>query len=263
MIKVIGINGKIKHGKDTFCDLVTEQLEAKGYKVTKAYFATALKKAAMSIFGLSDEDVYTQEGKSRKIKHLDGLTPRYILQKFGTNVARMIMPNIWVWNTMKTIQKMDMEQMELVRDGKEQTLHVIFVPDVRFANEFWAIKELNGTAIRVERPGFKVKEHDHFSEWGCDKYPYVDNFYNPLNWFRWLWYFAQRGFKPLILPWDHVYANSEINGLTRDAEAYADELIEWLKEDLPIRRQATIDGFKLLGNLDEIIDKPIEVKQVS
>jgi len=206
---VIGISGKAESGKDTFMKLVIEKYEEiTGNKLVyeQVRFADKLKEAAALIFGLTWNEMETPEGKRQKLYHfpvspnprpgsyrdiwgwiryfwkrLHGvkdieryLTPREILQRLGTDVARNIYPNIWVWNVMKTLDHLakfgvkDAHQVE----GKTNRRYadVVFVTDVRFPNELKALKESGATMVRLERPGHVIPQHNHPSETALDKY---------------------------------------------------------------------------------------------
>jgi hypothetical protein len=74
------------------------------------------------------------------------LTPRWILQQWGTEVCRVgFHRDIWVASLENKIRK---------SQGN------IVITDARFANELNAIKKLNGTLIRVER-GSRPDWYEH------------------------------------------------------------------------------------------------------
>ena len=59
---IIGIVGLKGSGKSTSADFLVESFDMK-----KATFAGPLKRAAIALFNLSEDDVYTQEGKKKKV----------------------------------------------------------------------------------------------------------------------------------------------------------------------------------------------------
>lgn len=138
---IIAINGTIGSGKDTF----SEEFIKAGY--TRMSFATALKDAVSVIFGWDREMLEGNTPESRKIREtIDeywtsklgrDITPRWILQHFGTDVVRKYFDdNTWVYaleNKMRSI------------DGN------IIITDCRFPNELKMLRENNATIIEVQR----------------------------------------------------------------------------------------------------------------
>src|SRR6056300_601281 len=138
---IIGICGLIGSGKGTVGDTLVEQ----GY--TKISFADKLKDGVATIFGYDramlegdtdvsrdwreQEDFFWTQETGRKI------TPRIILQEFGTDCMRNgYFDGVWVSLLKKHI--MDNPGNYVVRD-------------VRFRNEQDMIRELGGQIWRVQR----------------------------------------------------------------------------------------------------------------
>lgn len=157
-IKVIGLSGWARTGKDTIADNL---VETKGY--TKISFAQPMKEAMYRLdpritvnevvntslrVGI---DVYDWEGLKDRSPDIRGL-----LQRFGTEVGReMFGENFWVDYALRHIP-----------DGTK----AVFA-DVRFPNEADAIRNLGGEVFRVERLGV-VAANDHISEHALDKYKF-------------------------------------------------------------------------------------------
>ena len=96
------------------------------------------------------------------------LSPRYALQRLGTEWGRDCYPNTWVDLAIRTAR-------ELLEDKGEHFGYVpaqgvfhlgtspsnpilgIAIPDVRFRNEFEAIRAAGGRGIRIVRPGAGLK----------------------------------------------------------------------------------------------------------
>ena len=85
------------------------------------------------------------------------LTPRMLLQQIGTDVCRNIHPNMWVNATMRDYQ-ITAEPEIIVstgdvdeRCGKFPSYPNWIITDVRFPNEYDAIKQRGGIIIRVNR----------------------------------------------------------------------------------------------------------------
>tara|TARA_R110002074_G_scaffold38043_7_gene103150 strand:- start:963 stop:1553 length:591 start_codon:yes stop_codon:yes gene_type:complete len=172
---IIGVCGLIGSGKDT----IAEHL-IKDHKFHKTSFADKLKDAVGSMF---DWDRDMLEGKtepSRQWREQSDsfwtaeagfeVSPRYLLQRFGTECMREgFFDGIWVSLTKKKI--LDNPDINWV------------VPDVRFPNEIKMIKSIGGHIWRVQRGNDPDWVHDyvegnlepigvHPSEWRWLNEPY-------------------------------------------------------------------------------------------
>lgn len=139
---IVAINGTIGSGKDTFAEAFINN----GY--TKMSFAKNLKDTVSAIFGWDREMLEGTTPESRKLREIpdpywceklerNDISPRWILQNFGTNVLRKYFHNdIWVFSLEKTMQSID---------GN------IIITDCRFSNELNMIRNNNGTIIEVQR----------------------------------------------------------------------------------------------------------------
>jgi hypothetical protein len=172
---LIGITGYKQHGKDTLAKTIAECPPSAGkawrgeWMIT--HFADPLKEMAKSVFGLSDEDVYTDQGKEtlfptplfmdsylRGMRQATGLdiqprqlsasTPRQVLQYFGTEYVRSVAPSYWF------------DQLSLHIRGHNKVL----VPDLRFLNEAEFLRSLGGVIIKVRRTDLPDSADNHPSE---------------------------------------------------------------------------------------------------
>ena len=138
---IIGICGLIGSGKGSVGDILVEQ----GY--TKVSFADKLKDGVATIFGYDRAMLEGDTDESRSWREQTDefwsketgrtITPRIILQEFGTDCMRNgYYDGVWV-SLLK--------QQILNNPGN------YVVPDVRFRNEQDMIRELSGQIWRVQR----------------------------------------------------------------------------------------------------------------
>ena len=143
MNKIISVSGFIGSGKDSVADyLISEH----GFK--RVSFASSLKDAVAAIFswdramldGLTPESRAWRDqidpwwAKRLKIKTL---TPRWVLQQWGTEVCRLhFHMDIWV--------------ASLENQLRSRTDDIV-ITDSRFKNELKSIKSIQGTTVRVHR----------------------------------------------------------------------------------------------------------------
>jgi hypothetical protein len=139
---IIGITGLISSGKDTIADYLTTH---HGFK--RISFASSLKDAIAVIFGWNREYLEGTTKASRVWREQKDewwsnrlgmdITPRWILQYWGTDVCRNHFHNdIWVASV----------EHKLLNSNED-----IVITDCRFANEVNAIRNIGGIAIRVRR----------------------------------------------------------------------------------------------------------------
>jgi hypothetical protein len=140
---IVGICGLIGSGKDTIADQLVQN-----YSFKKLSFADKLKDSLASMFDWDRElldgktkesrDWREQEDKFWSKETGQSITPRFVLQKFGTECMREgFYDGIWVSLTKKKI--LDNPDVKWV------------IPDVRFENEAKMIKEIGGEVWWVKR----------------------------------------------------------------------------------------------------------------
>jgi hypothetical protein len=140
---IIGICGLIGSGKDTIADYLQNI-----HQFRRESFAHTLKDAVASVFGWDRELLEGRTRESREWREqvdpwwaerlkMPHLTPRYVLQVWGTEVARRSFhDDIWIASLENKLRK---------------TTDDVVISDCRFPNEIKAIKDAGGIVIRVVR----------------------------------------------------------------------------------------------------------------
>lgn len=97
--------------------------------------------------------------KEQPIKFPNGrtVTPRVLMQTLGTEWGRGINPDLWADLTISKASK---------AAGK------VIIDDMRFPNEFEAVKAAGGITIMVTRPGVVRPANCHPSEGQLDNHPF-------------------------------------------------------------------------------------------
>ncbi len=140
---IIGFVGFIGSGKDTAADYL---VNFHGFR--RDSFANTLKDAVAAVFGW---DRVLLEGRTKEAREwreqvdpwwanrldMPNLTPRWILQYWGTEVCRAgFHDDIWIASVENKMRK--------IKDN-------IVISDVRFPNEIAAIHRAGGQVIRIKR----------------------------------------------------------------------------------------------------------------
>lgn len=140
---IIGFVGFIGSGKDTAADYLVNFHEFR-----RDSFANTLKDAVAAVFGW---DRTLLEGRTKEAREwreqvdewwakrlgMPNLTPRWVLQYWGTDVCRNhFHDDIWIASLENKMRK---------------TTDNIVISDVRFPNEIKAIHNAGGLVIRIKR----------------------------------------------------------------------------------------------------------------
>jgi len=140
---IIGVCGFIGSGKDTIADYLVNL-----HHFRRESFANTLKDAVAQVFGW---DRTMLEGRTKQAREwreqvdpwwsqrlgIPHLTPRFILQQWGTEVCRKnFHDDIWIASLENKL-----------RNSKDD----VVISDCRFPNEIRAIKQAGGIVVRVVR----------------------------------------------------------------------------------------------------------------
>lgn len=168
MVKIIGLSGYARSGKDTVADILV-----KDHGFTRVSFAQPMRDALyalnpiVNIYGDSLQYVIDQYGWDdyKRFEEFNGI--RELMQRLGTEVARK------QWGENFWVDQAEGIMLNLLNEGKK----VVFT-DVRFPNEAEMIDEyVNGQVWRIRRPGV-FPANDHASEVSMDDYEFdrfIDN----------------------------------------------------------------------------------------
>lgn len=147
MTKFICISGKAQHGKDTTASIMYKEMTESGKKVLIVHYADLLKYICKTWFGWNGQ------------KDDFGRT---LLQYVGTDIVRNKRPDFWV--------DFVLDMVKLFSDEWDY----IIIPDTRFPNELYKIKEsgYSMSHVRVVRKDFvsplSVEQQAHMSEIALD-----------------------------------------------------------------------------------------------
>ena len=144
-IKLFGVAGKMKHGKDAFYELVKSIYP----QARRMAFADALKKEVAAACGVTIEFINVNKDVFRPM-----------LQWWGTEFRREICGDTY-W-----LDRLD-DTIRAIPDGS-----VVFVTDVRFPNEAEFVRQLGGSIVRVVRtnaPEGQSGQAAHASEMELEK----------------------------------------------------------------------------------------------
>ena len=139
MTRIIGFTGPAGSGKTTLATSLKKELE-KGktlmeMRIDICPFAYPLKTALKFLFNFSNNQLYTLEGKE-DVDPRWGVSPRKVMQAFGTEFIRKIVPGFWVLHMKMTIEKY-------------HNADYILIDDVRFSDEAAMVRELGGVIVHI------------------------------------------------------------------------------------------------------------------
>ena len=148
-MKIIGLAGKARCGKDTTADIISAH-----EWIWRDAFAAPIRAIARATFDMTDDEL---EEHKEKIDPIIGMSPRQFMQRIG-DAGRSIDPAIWINSLAKRLQK--------ITDG----IKVAVITDARFENEATWIRNQGGEIWHIQRENAGTR-HEHSSENGIDIKP--------------------------------------------------------------------------------------------
>ena len=182
-IAIFSITGQKRAGKDTIANYIKSQVIS-----SKVSFAEPVRNVCRAYFGWGDEWLL---GKHKEdVDPFWGISPRQAMQYLGTEVGRVGLAenypefksvtadNIWIKKALRTIRVKSTDEY-INTFGK---IRAFIIPDMRFLNEYSAIKNMaaegfNVITIGVHREGLSSDSHASETEikYCVDKCDFVLN----------------------------------------------------------------------------------------
>lgn len=179
---ILGISGNAGAGKDTVADYIVDSVNAE-----KVALADPMKRICMDVYGFTEHQLWgpssarseidkryprehTWEGDkclcclaTKGTTETCYLTPRFALQRLGSEWGRDCYTDTWVEKTVSiALQLLDLRNefsyhrtRGLVREYGT-TLDYVPIPDVRFRNEMKAIRAAGGQVWRIRTEAAKA-----------------------------------------------------------------------------------------------------------
>lgn len=179
---LIGISGLAGSGKDTVADMLV-----KSHGFVKVSFGDPLKRICQDVFEFTDDQLWgpssSRNAPDERYLRIPGgekrydpmlprtsitvaeyLTPRYALQKLGTEWGRDCYDSIWVDYVIRVHEKLQKGGCYYdVRSGLRSASYVdgpevkaevdVVIADVRFRNEVDGLRKAGAFLVRMVRPG--------------------------------------------------------------------------------------------------------------
>lgn len=141
--QIIAVGHQKYVGKDTFVGFCVDILksETRGLKIVQRGFATKLYEFLHSTYswaGFRTKSFYDVYPEAKDLVLMNGRTAREMLIESG-NKLRECDPDIWLNSCLLNTD-----------------FDILFITDLRYPNEFEAVKLLGGILIRITRPNLPV-----------------------------------------------------------------------------------------------------------
>ena len=162
---LIAISGLAGSGKDTFAKILVDELKQNNITSKIYKFALPLKKCIEAITGI---DIKSQERIEVKSKFMNewGMTVREMTQRLGTDAIRNnFHPDTWLFAS--GFKKDNSGAFTFFPKNGES---VSIFTDLRFENEYKAIKDSGGIVIHLSNDSYYITKNNeytsHISEHG-------------------------------------------------------------------------------------------------
>jgi hypothetical protein len=175
-MNIIGIAGRAGAGKDAAASVLVES-----FGFCRISLADEMKRICARIYWWGPGRLWgPSENRNRPDPSTGGLTARKALQHLGTEWGRAMYENTWINRALGDARQVlagmtyDREVGVCANDAPVPAAHGVVIPDVRFRNEFDAIKAIGGRVWLVDRPGVGLtgEEALHASEAGLGDAPF-------------------------------------------------------------------------------------------
>ncbi len=159
--QLIGLLGRAGSGKDTVADAIIESvgLSQANRGIVRIAFADKLKDVLSDVYGIPRHYFDDRGLKNTPNKKLGGKTPRQAAQLIGTEGFRnLIDQDTWTNYAMTRADEW------LAEEGVN-----VVITDVRFDEEFNALKKAGHTVIHIRREKALCEHYNHESERNIDR----------------------------------------------------------------------------------------------
>jgi len=144
-MKIIGISGLARCGKDSFFGVSSKILKESSQKSCRFAFADELKLECNNFLktntGIS---AFTEDPKEKELI-------RPFLVCYGTHIRRKINKNCWI------------SKVENKLNDQKYKDYIVFITDVRYDNEIEWIHSKKGHSIHIERVGNKAPNEEELA----------------------------------------------------------------------------------------------------
>jgi len=172
---LIYVGYKKRSGKDTFVNMLTEQLNERGYSVDKGAFGDRIKEDAANILGTTVAVIETEKNDTSWFKLLR--------RNFLSSISKLLNTSIHIIDRksltgLGTVMREHDEKLyvnAVKRMYEESKADVFIITDFRFKHEYFA----KGITIKIQRDEVvETHSEQHLSETELDTFAFdtvVDN----------------------------------------------------------------------------------------
>ena len=175
-MKIIGISGLARSGKDSFYEMSKPYFDKYNIKSKRYAFAECLKQECDPFLRQNiNISAFTEVDEEKKLI-------RPFLVSYGTHIRRKINKNCWI------------EKIEEKVKSDLSLNTVVFITDVRFPNEVEWVHKTGGESIHIKREGILPPNEDeklndpilsklskYKLTWGDFKENYIDEYRSKVN----------------------------------------------------------------------------------